>query len=252
MNVQIRFRHPDGRDIFEERSPGDAAFTIGRSRASTYAFEPMNLSRTALRIEAVSGGRVAVMGGQQFGYIRITRDGVEQAVLSQGAEHILGSGTYTLQLKLEAQELLTLELEVPAKWRPVAPGSLTQGMWNLAELLNPVPRSDWRWLAAMTTIAWRTGAARKTAYPNLKLLGQAWHGGEWKVNVSARLDKVLQHLGYEGTYPDKIAVIADDVLHAGVIAPADYQAFENEVKRRAVLTLSRQDLGTLGWGRLAP
>lgn len=254
MSVQVRFLHPVAGAVFVELEPGDRGLSIGRSSACTYTFDPPNLSRIALVIESADDGRARVVGGQSIGFVRATRvgDGVAVATLSSGADQTLGAGTYQLSLKVEGQTFLTLELDVPESWRPAQPGSITQGFWTRNLIMNPTPEDEWRWLAALVTIAWRTGATRKSAYPNLKLLGVAWHGGTWRTkNVSDRLSDVLVKLGYTGTYPDKIAVIADDVLHSNVIARADYLDFEAEVKRRAVIHLNRADLGKLGWGRLA-
>ena len=64
-------------------------------------------------------------------------------------------------------------------------------------------------------------------------------------------DKVIDHLGLAGSGVDKQLAIASWVINSEVIDPADYLAFRQEVRRRALLHLKREDIGLLNWGRFA-
>ena len=130
----------------------------------------------------------------------------------------------------------------------VEPGMVTVGMWNRRQIFEPTPEDDWRWLAALATVAAQTHARDKGKA--LKALATAWYDGNWKANLQTRLDKVIGQLQLAGSGVDKQAAIASLVRSSGVIQPADYVAFREEVQRRAIQHLDRPAIGLLGWGYL--
>ena len=120
-------------------------------------------------------------------------------------------------------------------------------MWSRAQIFDPTPEADWRWLAALTAVAAQTKAQQQGKA--LTALATAWHEGTWKANLQKRLDKVIDHLGLAAAGVDKQPAIASWVINSGVIQPADYVAFRDEVRRRALRHLSREEIGQLRWGR---
>lgn len=124
---------------------------------------------------------------------------------------------------------------------------VTVGMWNRKQIFDPTPEEDWRWLAALATVAVQTNARHKGKA--LAALATAWHGGNWNANIQRRLDKVIDSLR-PAEVGDKQQAIASVVRSSGVIQPADYLAFRDEAQRRALKHLSRAEIGLLGWGYL--
>lgn len=251
MVIEIKFEHPDdGRQVDLALSYEDEPFTVGRSEDCTVPLSPSELSRFALVIDEPEETRLRIKCGQRYGYVQVTReDGVRKATLAHREEFVCGAGTYRVLLKTASQELLAVEVIVGDRQRVVEPGVVTTGMWNRRQLFDPTPEDDWRWLAVLATVVAQTNARRKD--DALKLLAKAWHGGDWHANVQGKLDKVLEHLGHRGSGSNKQEAIASEVLSSGVIQPADYVAFRQEVQRRALNQLNRADIGLLGWGYLA-
>lgn len=251
MVIQIKFEHPDGGpQVTLERSYKDEPFTVGRAEECTVSLRPSDLSRFALVIEEPVEKRLRIKGGQRYGYVSVTReDGVRKATLGLDEEFVCGAGTYHVLLKATSDELLAVEVTVSEQQRVVKPGAVTVGIWNRRQVFEPTPEEDWRWVAALATVVAQSNARRKG--DALELLARAWHDGDWRANVQGRLDKVLERLGYRGSGSNKLDAVASEVLSSGVIQPADYLAFRDEVQRRALNYLSRADVGSLGWGYLA-
>lgn len=253
MVIELRYADPDGsRPVIREWAFHNEEFTVGRSEGSTVALSPtdLNLSRTALVISEVEGLRVKIECNQRPGYVRVTRiDGEHKATLNRGDELVCGAGEYMVLLRTASKDVL--ELRVAVSGRPTMPelGVLTQGMWSRSQIFDPTPEVDWRWLAALTAVAAQTKAQHQGKA--LTALATAWYGGTWKANLQKRLDKVIEHLGLVGTGVDKQTAIASWVISSGVIDPADYLAFRDEVRRRALLHLRREEIGLLNWGRFA-
>lgn len=251
MVIEIKYQHPDdGRPNIVELSYDDEPFTVGRSEECTVSLPPSELSRFALVIEEPEETRLRIKGNQRYGYVQVTRaDGERKATLGHGEELVCGAGTYCVLLRTATEELLVLEVSVPARARVMQPGALTVGMWSRSHLFNPTPEGDWRWLAALATVVAQTPARRKGEA--LDQLAKAWHDGDWSANMQSRLDKVLERLGLRPSGTNKLDAIASEVRSSGVIQAADYSAFRNEVQRRALNHLSRAEIGLLGWGYLA-
>lgn len=247
--IEIKYKDPDdGRDVVREWSYDDRPFIVGRSETSTVAFAPTDLSRFALLIAEHADTRLKIECRQRAGYVQVTRaDGVRKATLADGDELLCGAGTYTVLLRTASQDILETTVVVPDRPRIVNPGIVTVGMWSRSQIFNPTPEEDWRWLAALTTVAVRT----KARHPGkaLQALAKAWHDGKWNANMQGRLDKVIDRLRI-AEVDDKQQAIAAFVRSSGVIQPADYVAFRDEVQRRALLHLDRAEIGLLNWGYL--
>lgn len=250
MVIEIKYEQPDdGSRVAMELSYEDEPFTVGRSEACTVTLSPAELSRFALVIAEPEETRLKIQGWQRYGYVQVTRaDGVRKATLAHGDEFVCGAGTYSVLLRTASEDLLTVDVIVMDRPRVVQPGVITTGMWNRKQMFDPTPEEDWRWLAALATVAAQTNARHKGNA--LAALATAWHGGSWNANMQGRLDKVLERLGYRGSGIDKQQAIASEVRSSGVIQPADYMAFREEVQRRALNHLSRAEIGLLGWGYL--
>ena len=247
--IELRYTEPgDATAVVREWAFHNEEFTVGRSEASTVSLSPADLSRTALIISEVEGLRVKIECNQRPGYVRVTRaDGEHKATLNRGDELICSAGAYTVLLRTASQDVLEVRVGVRDRPKIVEPGMLTQGMWSRAEIFDPTPEADWRWLAALTAVAAQTKAQHQGKA--LTALASAWYEGTWKANLQKRLDKVIDHLGLAGIGIDKQSAIASWVTTSGVIQPADYLAFRHEVRRRALLHLNREDIGLLNWGR---
>lgn len=250
MVIEIKYQHRDGYPNKVDLSYEGEPFTVGRSPECTVALDQPNLSRFALVIEEPEETRVRIKSNQRYGYVQVTReDGERKATLGLGEEFACGAGTYRVQLRTAAEEVLAVEVTVPARLRVMQPGALTVGMWSRSQLFNPTPEDDWRWLAALATVVAQTSARRKGEA--LDQLATAWQGGSWPANVQNRLDKVLRRLGLHASRINKLDSIAAEVRSSGVIQAVDYSDFRNEVQRRALIHLSRGEIGLLGWGYLA-
>lgn len=250
MIMEIKYKDPnDGSAVVRKWSYDDEPFQVGRSEMSTVVLSPGEVSRAALRIAQHEEARLKIMCQQRGGYVQVTRDGVHKATLAAGDELICGAGTYKVQLRTASKDILEITVVVTTdRPRMVNPGVVTVGMWNRRQIFEPTPEDDWRWLAALTTVLAKTKARQKT--DALMDLADAWHAGDWKANLQNRLDKVISQLDLAGSGVDKQTAIATFVRNSGVIQPADYLAFRDEVQRRAVLHLDRPRLGLLGWGDL--
>jgi hypothetical protein len=249
--IELRYTAPDdGAPVVREWSFHNEEFTVGRSATSTVALSPtdLTLSRTAMMISEVEGLRVKIECNQRPGYVRVTRaDGEHKATLNRGDELVCSAGTYTVMLRTASQDTFEVRVAVPDRPSMPAPGMLTQGMWSRAQIFDPTPEADWRWLAALTAVTAQTRARQQGKA--LTALATAWHHGTWKANLQKRLDKVIDHLELTGAGIDKQQAIASWVINSAVIQPADYLDFRHEVRRRALLHLSREDIGLLNWGR---
>jgi len=248
--IEIKYKHPDdGSGVAWELSYDDEPFIVGRSETCTVTLPPTDLSRLALLIAEPEETRLKVESWQRVGFVQVTRaDGERKATLTYGDELVCGAGTYSLLLRTASTAVLEVTVVVPERPRMVEPGMVTVGMWNRKQIFDPTPEEDWRWLAALATVAAQTNTRHKGKA--LAALAAAWHDGNWNANMQGRLDKVLDHLGYRGSGIDKQQAIASLVRSSGVIQPAEYTAFREEVQRRAVQHLSRADIGLLGWGYL--
>ena len=250
MVMEIKYKDPDdGSAVVREWSYDDEPFKVGRSGTSTVALSPTDVSRVALLIAEHEDTRLKIECRQRGGYVQVTReDGVRKATLADGDELICGAGTYSLLLRTASQDILEITVVVADRPRMVKPGMVTVGMWNRKQIFDPTPEEDWRWLAALATVAAQTNARHKGKA--LEALAAAWHDGNWNANTQGRLDKVIGQLQLAGSGVDKQAAIASFVRSSGVIQPADYVAFREEVQRRAIQQLDRPDIGLLGWGDL--
>jgi hypothetical protein len=250
MVMELKYMDPnDGRPVVREWSYDDEPFKVGRSGTSTVVLSPTDVSRVALLIAEHEDTRLKIACRQRGGYVQVTReDGVRKATLADGDELICGAGTYSVLLRTASQDILEITVVVADRPRMVNPGMVTVGMWNRKQIFEPTPENDWRWLAALTTVAAQTKARHQGNA--LRALAAAWHDGNWKANLQTRLDKVIGQLHLTGSGVDKQAAIASFVRSSGVIQPADYVAFREEVQRRAIQHLDRPDIGLLGWGDL--
>lgn len=248
--IEIEYKHPDnGSRVVRTLSYHDEPFTVGRAETCTVTLPPTDLSRHALQIAEPAETRLKVESWQRYGFVQMTRaDGERKATLAYGDELVCGAGTYSLLLRTASTTALEVTVVVPERPRMVEPGMITVGKWNRSQIFDPTPEEDWRWLAALATVAAQTNARHKGKA--LTALAAAWHHGNWNANMQGRLDKVLDRLGHGGTGIDKQQAIASFVRSSGVIQAADYTAFRDEVQRRAIQYLSRGDIGLLGWGYL--
>lgn len=246
--IEIKFEHPDEGPGHTELSYDDEPFTVGRSEDCTVSLPTDQLSRLALVIKP-EGMRLKIWCGQRFGYVHVTRDdGVRKATLHGDEEFGCGAGTYRVLLRTAAEEVFTAEVSVGERQRILEPGVITTGMWSHRQLFDPTPEDDWRWFAALVTVVAQSNARHKGKA--LGLLAKAWHYGDWNGHVQKRLDKVIEKLAYTEPGANKQDAIAFHVRSAGLIQPADYVAFRDEVQSRARTHLSRADIGLLGWSYL--
>lgn len=249
--IEISFDHPDGgQRVVLGTSEESGSFTMGRSSDCSLVLAPAELSRCALTIAEAEDDQVQITGGQRYGYVQVTRaDGVRKATLAVGEEVVFGAGTYRVVLRTSTADVLSLDVRVTARRRNEMLGVQTVGMWSRAQIFQPTPEDDFRWLAALAAVVAHTPAKRKG--DALGKVARAWHAGDWPANLQRRLDKVREHLDLADTGGNKQDEIASWVHTTGVIQSADFAAFTEEVKRRAADNLSRADMGLLGWGRYA-